>query len=136
MRIAAGDQRSTRGGAHGGSGIVLGEAEPFAHELVERWCTRNAAVEASEIAVAHVVGENENYVGTIRRGGSPRARCHRNSNDPAGHSSRLLTRPSIIDCATSILTRRATRIVRYNCPVTDSSTDMMRAPSDIGAMSP
>src|SRR5271166_1041765 len=62
MRIAACHQRGSRRRADGGRGIMLGEADAVAHEMVERGRSRRAVVEASEVAVAHVVGKNEDDV--------------------------------------------------------------------------
>src|SRR5271163_2837520 len=45
---------------------MLREADAVAHEMVERGRSRRAVVEASEVAVAHVVGENED---DVRAGG-------------------------------------------------------------------
>src|SRR5271156_5569418 len=62
MRIAAGHQRGSRRRANGRSRVVLRQGDAVADEMVERGCARRAVVEASEVAVAHVVGEDKDDV--------------------------------------------------------------------------
>ena len=42
---------------------MLRQAQPFADEMVKRRGARDAVVEASEVAIAHIVGEDEHDVG-------------------------------------------------------------------------
>ena len=42
---------------------MLRQADSFADEVIERRRSRRAVVEASEVAVTHVVGEDEDDVG-------------------------------------------------------------------------
>src|SRR5271166_4481728 len=62
MRITAGHQRGSRRRTNGRSRVVLGETDSLAHEMIERRRSRRAVVEASEVAITHVVGENQDDV--------------------------------------------------------------------------
>ncbi len=62
MRIAAGEQRRAGGRAHRRGRIVLSQTKSLVNELIEHRRARRAIVEASEIAVAHVVGEYEDDI--------------------------------------------------------------------------
>ena len=74
--ILAGEQGEARGGAGGGTAVGVGEAEPFAGDAVEvRRFDRRRAV-AAEIAVADVVGVDEDNVGAIGLGGDGSPRRH------------------------------------------------------------
>jgi hypothetical protein len=44
---------------------VLRQTESFADKLIEHWSFRRPEVEASEVSVTHVVGDDENNVGPI-----------------------------------------------------------------------
>ncbi len=61
--IAAREERGPGGGADGRAGVVLREAGPFAHQPVDVGRSDGAVVEDTEVAVAHVVGDDEKEVG-------------------------------------------------------------------------
>lgn len=74
VRVAAGEEGGAGGGADGRGGVVLGEADAFFGESVEAGSVGEAAVVAGDIAVSHVVGDDEDDVwarhgGTIAVGG-------------------------------------------------------------------
>ncbi len=62
MRIAARHQRRARGRANGRRRIMLRQTDAVIDEVIERRRSRGAVVEASEVAVTHVVGDNQDDV--------------------------------------------------------------------------
>ena len=62
LRVAAGQQRGAGGRADGRGRVVLREAGAVGDQVVQRRCLGCAAVEAPEVAIAHVVGEDQDDV--------------------------------------------------------------------------
>ncbi len=69
LLIAAGHERGPRGRALGAVGIALGESHAFGGEPVEGRRFHVAAAVAAEVAIAQVVGEDQDDVGPTRQCG-------------------------------------------------------------------
>ena len=73
--VASGDERDAGGGADGGVGVGLGEADAFGGEVVEDGRAVVWAAVAGEVGEAEVVGHDEDDVRPRARWGRPRFRC-------------------------------------------------------------
>ena len=67
--VEAGHQRAPRGGADVGAGVKAFEAHTLGGELVEVGRADFALAIRADMADAEVVGEDEDDVGLVRRGG-------------------------------------------------------------------
>jgi hypothetical protein len=65
--ITAGEQCGPRGGADGGRGMKIGEYPPFFGHAIEVRRFVGSGTERADIGVAHVVDENDDDVGRMRR---------------------------------------------------------------------
>ena len=69
-RVATGKEGGAAGGALGGVGVELGEADAIARQGVDRGCAEVGGVVTGEVGVAEVVGEDEEDVGAFVGRGS------------------------------------------------------------------
>src|SRR5262245_58662182 len=63
IRIAAGQQRGARGGADGLRYVEVGEADPVLGHLIEMGRANSLVAITAEVAVAKIVGEDDDEVG-------------------------------------------------------------------------
>ena len=63
LGVTSGEERGARGGADGGGDEEIGKLAAFVRHAVEVWRLYLGGTEASEVAVALVVGEDDDKIG-------------------------------------------------------------------------
>ncbi len=73
--VQARHEHAPGGGADGASGVVVGEAHAFGGHAVQVGRLDEALAVGAEVAVAQIVGQDEDDVGRVLRRGSLTALC-------------------------------------------------------------
>src|SRR5580765_2487441 len=66
--VQAGHEGAAAGSTDGGSGVTLSKSHPLSGEAIDAGCANQFLPEAANIAVAQVVGEDEDDVGRLLGG--------------------------------------------------------------------